>query len=143
MDNQSVCFLLCSREGKAYRVYVLVPLLPAFEGDVGGAGGGAMHCILHYQNSSIATLFKKLEEAGVPDPTKFISFSSLRTWSELDHPVTELIYIHSKLLIADDRVLICGSANINDRSLLGYRDSEVSAGACPFTERNDNQGFIF
>ena len=94
------CFtnLHCFREGKSYRVYVLVPLLPAFEGDVGGAGGGAMHCILHYQNSSIESLFNKLVEAGVPDPTKFISFCSLRTWSELcDTPVTELIYIHSKV----------------------------------------------
>ena len=90
------------REGKSYRVYVLVPLLPAFEGDVGGAGSGAMHCILHYQNSSIATLIKKLKDAGVPDPTQFLSFSSLRTWSELcDTPVTELIYIHSKVFLSE------------------------------------------
>ena len=41
-------------------------------------------------------------------------------------PVTELIYIHSKLIIVDDKILICGSANINDRSLLGSRDSEVT-----------------
>ena len=40
-------------------------------------------------------------------------------------PVTELVYIHSKLCIVDDRLVICGSANINDRSLLGYRDSEL------------------
>lgn len=38
--------------------------------------------------------------------------------------VTEIIYIHSKLMIVDDRMAICGSANINDRSLLGQRDSE-------------------
>jgi phosphatidylserine/phosphatidylglycerophosphate/cardiolipin synthase-like enzyme len=42
-------------------------------------------------------------------------------------PVTELVYIHSKLLICDDRIVICGSANINDRSLLGTRDSEVKS----------------
>jgi phosphatidylserine/phosphatidylglycerophosphate/cardiolipin synthase-like enzyme len=35
--------------------------------------------------------------------------------------VTEQIYIHSKLLIVDDRLVICGSANINDRSMLGKR----------------------
>ena len=29
-------------------------------------------------------------------------------------------------MIVDDRLIICGSANINDRSLLGSRDSEVS-----------------
>lgn len=40
--------------------------------------------------------------------------------------VSELIYVHSKLLIADDNLVICGSANINDRSLLGKRDSEIA-----------------
>ena len=36
------------------------------------------------------------------------------------------LYIHTKLLIADDRVVICGSANLNDRSQLGYHDSEIA-----------------
>jgi phosphatidylserine/phosphatidylglycerophosphate/cardiolipin synthase-like enzyme len=39
---------------------------------------------------------------------------------------TEQIYIHSKLLIVDDRHVIMGSANINDRSLSGKRDSEIA-----------------
>lgn len=30
------------------------------------------------------------------------------------------------MLIADDRVVICGSANLNDRSQLGYHDSEIA-----------------
>ena len=56
----------------------------------------------------------------------YVSFCSLRTWGDLlGTPVTELVYIHSKLLICDDRTVICGSANINDRSMLGTRDSEV------------------
>ena len=38
---------------------------------------------------------------------------------------TELVYVHSKLMIVDDRKVIIGSANINDRSMLGDRDSEV------------------
>lgn len=29
-------------------------------------------------------------------------------------------------MIVDDRKLIIGSANINDRSMLGYRDSELA-----------------
>ena len=37
-----------------------------------------------------------------------------------------LVYVHSKLLIADDRTVILGSANINDRSLIGTRDSELA-----------------
>lgn len=41
-------------------------------------------------------------------------------------PVTEMIYIHSKLMIVDDDTMICGSANINDRSMNGDRDSEIA-----------------
>ena len=37
--------------------------------------------------------------------------------------VTELIYIHTKLMIVNDDIVICGSANVNDRSQAGDRDS--------------------
>ncbi|KAG2237483.1 hypothetical protein INT48_005516 [Thamnidium elegans] len=40
--------------------------------------------------------------------------------------VTEQVYIHSKLMIVDDKTVICGSANLNDRSQLGNRDSEIA-----------------
>ncbi|MNL00526.1 Phospholipase D Active site motif protein [compost metagenome] len=40
--------------------------------------------------------------------------------------MTEQCYVHSKLLIADDRVAVLGSANINDRSMQGDRDSELA-----------------
>jgi phospholipase D1/2 len=46
--------------------------------------------------------------------------------AEIDAFVSEELYIHSKILIADDRVVICGSANLNDRSQLGYHDSEIA-----------------
>ena len=46
--------------------------------------------------------------------------------SEVQNWIQEELYIHGKLLIADDRVVICGSSNINDRSQLGYHDSELS-----------------
>ncbi|EXJ81268.1 hypothetical protein A1O3_07558 [Capronia epimyces CBS 606.96] len=45
---------------------------------------------------------------------------------EIDAFVTEELYVHSKVLIADDRVVLCGSANLNDRSLKGSRDSEIA-----------------
>ena len=38
----------------------------------------------------------------------------------------ESIYVHSKLMIVDDCRAIIGSANINDRSMLGENDSEVA-----------------
>lgn len=40
--------------------------------------------------------------------------------------VSELVYVHSKLMIVDDDTVIMGSANINDRSMLGDRDSEIA-----------------
>ncbi|KAF9176906.1 hypothetical protein BGZ51_009416, partial [Haplosporangium sp. Z 767] len=46
--------------------------------------------------------------------------------NEVDDFVTEQLYIHSKLMIVDDRIVIIGSANINDRSQVGYRDSEIA-----------------
>lgn len=46
--------------------------------------------------------------------------------SEMDSFVSEELYIHSKLLIADDQIVICGSANMNDRSQLGDHDSEIA-----------------
>lgn len=49
----------------------------------------------------------------------------------LDQPIPNLlflsqVYVHSKVMIVDDRRALIGSSNINDRSLLGSRDSEVS-----------------
>ncbi|KAL8853926.1 MAG: hypothetical protein Q9221_001234 [Calogaya cf. arnoldii] len=46
--------------------------------------------------------------------------------SEIDAFVSEELYVHSKVLIADDRVVICGSANLNDRSQNGNHDSEIA-----------------
>ena len=45
---------------------------------------------------------------------------------EMDAFVSEELYIHTKILIADDRLVICGSANMNDRSQLGTHDSEIA-----------------
>ncbi|KAF9530719.1 phospholipase D [Crepidotus variabilis] len=44
---------------------------------------------------------------------------------ELYAYVSELLYIHSKVMIVDDRRVIMGSANINDRSQKGDGDSEI------------------
>lgn len=45
---------------------------------------------------------------------------------EVDNWIQEELYIHGKLLIVDDKTVICGSSNINDRSQLGIHDSELS-----------------
>lgn len=40
-----------------------------------------------------------------------------------------MIYVHSKMMIVDDEYIIIGSANINQRSMDGARDSEIAMGA--------------
>lgn len=40
-----------------------------------------------------------------------------------------MIYIHSKGMIVDDEYVIIGSANINQRSMEGTRDTEIAMGA--------------
>ncbi|QKX59832.1 uncharacterized protein TRUGW13939_06974 [Talaromyces rugulosus] len=46
--------------------------------------------------------------------------------TEKENFIQEELYIHGKVCIVDDRTVICGSANINDRSQLGNRDSEIA-----------------
>ncbi|XP_049599377.1 phospholipase D2 isoform X2 [Syngnathus scovelli] len=118
------------REQKKYRVFVVIPLLPGFEGDITTGGGNAIKAILHFTYRTICrgehSILSRLSE--MEDKwTEYITVCGLRTKAELSQSlVTELIYVHSKTLIADDRCYIIGSANINDRSMLGSRDSELA-----------------
>ena len=63
-----------------------------------------------------------------PDPSKYIKFFGLRTHGILPNgePATEIVYVHSKMMIVDDKIALIGSANINDRSMMGSRDSELA-----------------
>lgn len=59
----------------------------------------------------------------------YISFCGLRTYAELEGKlVTELIYVHSKLLIADDNTVIIGERGAGGRGL----DHLVTPGFSPF-----------
>ncbi|QHO48804.1 hypothetical protein HN51_000817 [Arachis hypogaea] len=40
-----------------------------------------------------------------------------------------MIYVHSKMMIVDDEYIIIGSANINQRSMDGGRDTKIAMGA--------------
>ncbi|XP_074819669.1 phospholipase D1 isoform X2 [Natator depressus] len=123
--------LKAHREKNRYRVYVVIPLLPGFEGDISTGGGNALQAIMHFNYRTMCrgdnSILEQLKAEIGDQWINYISFCGLRTYAELDgNLVTELIYVHSKLLIADDNTVIIGSANINDRSMLGKRDSEMA-----------------
>lgn len=119
------------QQGKDFRAMVIIPLKPEFP--------EKWDTDVHLRSVSYETyatiyrgeecLMNRLKQKGVPSdaiPTYF-SVHGLRTHGSLNgNLVTEIVYVHSKLMIVDDRVTIIGSANINDRSMLGDRDSEVA-----------------
>jgi len=80
--------------------------------------------INHGENSLIEQLKK---DPNIKSPSNYINFYGLRNHRKIKGiPRTEEIYIHSKLMIIDDEIVIVGSANINDRSMLGSRDAEIA-----------------
>jgi len=73
------------------------------------------------------TEFEFQKHVPIADISPYLTLLNLRNCQTVGGSIrTEQIYIHSKLLIVDDRVAIVGSANINDRSLGGGRDSELA-----------------
>ena len=110
-----------------FRVFIFIPLLPGFAGE---PDEGTIQIILGHTYAGICrnnglSIIEELSSIMGNKWRDYIGFYSLRGHGVLNGvPVTELIYIHSKLMIVDDESVIIGSANINDRSMLGSRDSE-------------------
>ncbi|XP_073113802.1 phospholipase D zeta 1 isoform X2 [Elaeis guineensis] len=63
--------------------------------------------------------------AGTSQTEESIHNAYFSVIEKAEHFVYIEVYVHSKLMIVDDRITLIGSANINDRSLLGSRDSEI------------------
>jgi len=142
------------RKGRDFAVYILLPLFP--EGD---PQDSSLQEMLLWQWYTISFMYKTvaqaIKEMNLKDrhPTDYLNFYCLgnretTTGSEAklhevpasfdgDRTVPEtlaksrrfMIYVHSKMLIADDEYIIVGSANINERSMAGDRDTEIAIGA--------------
>ena len=104
--------------------------MPGFAGEP--ESSGTLQIILKHTYAGISrnhgmSIIEQLEKIMGDKWKDYIGFYSLRGHDLVNNvPTTELIYIHSKLMIVDDTTVILGSANINDRSMLGMRDSEFA-----------------
>jgi len=65
-----VCLCVCCSAGENFRVYVMLPLLPAFEGEIGTNTGTAIQAVIHWNYTSICrggkSLLERLVLAGGP-----------------------------------------------------------------------------
>ena len=81
------------REKENFRVYIMIPLLPGFEGDVGAPGGSSLQAVLHWTYRSLSqgpnSLIQRLK-AVMPDPFKYIHVGSLRTYDRLGQKLVSL-----------------------------------------------------
>ncbi|GAB7358799.1 hypothetical protein MBLNU230_g4023t2 [Neophaeotheca triangularis] len=118
---------------EAWQATLVIPLMPGFQNSVDSQDGTSVRLIMQCQYRSICrgdkSIFARCKARGI-DPEKYIRFYSLRQWGKIGPRkclTTEQLYIHAKCMIVDDRSVIIGSANINERSMLGSRDSEVAS----------------
>ena len=126
--------------------YIVIPMFPN-----GNPASAHVQQILHYQYRTMEMMYKNVADAiqesgGNSHPTDWLLFLCLGKREAkgdhldlLDEPNEQMaklfrqtlrfpIYVHSKMMIVDDVYIILGSANINERSLAGTRDSEIALG---------------
>ncbi|XP_069144852.1 phospholipase D zeta 1 isoform X2 [Solanum lycopersicum] len=120
------------KENKCFRVIIVIPLLPGFQGGLDDIGAATVRALMHWQYRTISkgntSILHNLNALLGSKTCDYISFYGLRTYGQLSDvgPMfTSQVYVHSKVMIVDDRIAMIGSSNINDRSLLGSRDSEI------------------
>lgn len=118
-------------KGQNFMVVVVIPIMPGFEGSIQETNGIYTRLTFGFQQltisrgpDSIMGLLREYTE----HPEQYIKFYGLRRHAKMSDgkPVTEQVYVHSKMMVVDDNVVLIGSANINDRSMMGDRDSEMA-----------------
>lgn len=135
--------------GERFAVYVVVPLWPE-----GVPESGSVQAILDWQRRTMEMMYKDVTLAirarGLrADPRDYLTFFCLGNreapspgeYVPPEHPDPNtdyeraqqarrfMIYVHAKTMIVDDEYIIVGSANINQRSMDGGRDTEIAMGA--------------
>eukprot|EP01018_Ginkgo_biloba_P035388 Gb_33997 [translate_table: standard] len=139
------------RARERFAVYILTPMWPE-----GIPDSDTVQAILHWSMTTMEMMYKMIAEAlreeGMDEnfsPTDYLNFfcvgnREIKLPSDYVPPETPekgtnywkaqmhrrfLIYVHAKLMIVDDEYIIIGSANLNQRSMDGGRDTEIAQGS--------------
>lgn len=142
------------RSRERFAVYVIIPMWPE-----GTPDSGPVQEILFWQSQTVQMMYKIIGQAlkstyfeeahpARPHPQDYLNFyclgnregskdTSLSAILTSDKNIAVscrkhrrfMIYVHAKGMIIDDEYVILGSANINQRSLDGSRDTEIAMGA--------------
>lgn len=135
--------------GERFTVYIVIPLYPE-----GIPDSVPVQEILAWQRRTFKMMYREIANAFRAKriynqhPREYLSVFCLGNretkWPGEVVPTKEpvdayykaaqehrrlMIYVHSKMMIVDDEYIIVGSANINERSMDGARDSEIAIGA--------------
>lgn len=93
---------MADNNNENFKVYVVLPLLPAFEGDITERKSAVLRIQLYWEYQTISrgenSIIERLKAENI-DPFKYIRFFSLRTHGLNKHgkPCSEMVYIHSKV----------------------------------------------
>nr|GEW04037.1 phospholipase D delta [Tanacetum cinerariifolium] len=130
------------RSKERFAVYVVIPMWP--EGD---PTSSPMQEMLYWQSQTMQMMYNVVALAIKSmqidaHPKDYLNFYCLGKREDVpfkigpsftDEKVSDsqkfnrfMIYVHSKGMIVDDEYVIVGSANINERSLAGSRDTEIA-----------------
>ncbi|KAL8503734.1 hypothetical protein ACS0TY_022451 [Phlomoides rotata] len=135
--------------GESFRVYIVIPMWPE-----GVPESASVQAILDWQRRTMEMMYTDIANAltakGIHnvDLRDYLTFFCLgnreiKTGAEYNPPEKPdpdtdysraqqsrrfMIYVHSKMMIVDDEYIIIGSANINQRSMDGGRDTEIAMG---------------
>ncbi|KAG8632274.1 phospholipase D delta-like isoform X1 [Manihot esculenta] len=150
------------RAKERFAVYVVIPMWPE-----GVPTSVSVQEILFWQGQTMQMMYeiiaKELKAMDLEDqhPQDYLNFYCLGNMEEpslsdssgsgkrtnsvdMDSASQKyrrfMIYVHSKGMIVDDEYVILGSANINQRSLAGSRDTEIAMGAYQPSHTWGNKG---
>ncbi|KAL0944696.1 phospholipase [Colletotrichum truncatum] len=99
--------------GKPQEAINAIEAKQKFEASLGDGEHKTQWSVAHHAMANSGSIEDEVWEDEDPE-------TEIRNW------IQEELYIHSKLLIVDDRIVVCGSSNLNDRSQVGHHDSELS-----------------